>query len=154
MKQRINYYSVAPQAFQLMRNFEDYAKTTGFDPQLIELIKLRASQINGCAFCLDMHSKDARHIGETEQRIYLLNAWREAPFYSDEERAVLALTEAVTEISLDGVSDELYEIVRAFFDEKQYVDLIILINTINSWNRLSIAMNAVPGSYQPGDHDK
>lgn len=154
MKQRVNYYSVAPEAFKLMRKFEEYAKTTGFDPKLIELIKLRASQINGCAFCLDMHSKDARHIGETEQRIYLLNAWREAPFYSDEERAVLGLTEAVTEISLDGVSDELYEIVRTYFDEKQYVDLIILINTINSWNRLSISMNAVPGSYQPGDHDK
>jgi AhpD family alkylhydroperoxidase len=140
----------APEAFALMRNFEVYAKSTGFDQKLIELIKIRASQINGCAFCLDMHTKDARHIGETEQRIYLLNAWREAPFYSDEERVVLELTEAVTHISHGGVSDDLYQRVREHFDEKQYVDLIILINTINSWNRLSIAVNAVPGSYQPG----
>jgi AhpD family alkylhydroperoxidase len=150
MKQRVNYFNAAPEVYKLMRNFEEYAKTTGFDPKLMELIKLRASQINGCAFCLDMHSKDARHIGETEQRIYLLNAWREAPFYSEEERAVLALTEAVTDISLEGVPDELYENVRAHFDEKQYIDLIVLINTINSWNRLSIAVNAEPGHYQPG----
>lgn len=152
MKQRVNYLSVAPEAYKLMRNFEVYAKTTGFDPKLIELIKMRASQINGCAFCLDMHSKDARHIGETEQRLYLLNAWREAPFYSDAERAVLELTEAVTLISQGGVSDDLYQRVREHFDEKQYVDLIILINTINSWNRLSISMGSVPGHYQPGDH--
>lgn len=152
MKQRVNYVSVAPEAFKLMRNFEEYAKTTGFDPKLVELIKLRASQINGCAYCLDMHSKDARYIGETEQRIYLLNAWREAPFYSDEERAVLALTEAVTDISLEGVPDELYDHVRVYFDEKQFVDLIILINAINCWNRLAISMRSVPGRYQPGDH--
>ncbi len=152
MEQRVNYVSVAPEAFKLMRNFEAYAKTMGFDPKLIELIKLRASQINGCAYCLDMHSKDARHIGETEQRIYLLSAWREVPFYTDEERAVLALTEAVTDISLEGVPDELYDHVRTYFDEKQYVDLVILINTINSWNRLSISMGSVPGNYQPGDH--
>lgn len=152
MEQRVNYVSVAPEAFKLVRNFEAYAKTMGFDPKLIELIKLRASQINGCAYCLDMHSKDARHIGETEQRIYLLSAWREAPFYTDEERAVLALTEAVTDISLEGVPDELYDHVRTYFDEKQYVDLVILINTINSWNRLSISMGSVPGNYQPGDH--
>lgn len=154
MQQRINYMQVAPEVFQMMRQFEVYAKSTGLDPKLIELIKIRASQINGCAFCLDMHTKDARHIGETEQRIYLLNAWREAPFYSDAERAVLGLTEAVTDISLEGVPDELYQLVREHFDEKQYVDLIILINTINSWNRLSIAVNAVPGSYQPGAYDK
>lgn len=154
MQPRINYMGIAPDAFKLMRQFEAYAKSTGFDPKLMELIKIRASQINGCAFCLDMHTKDARHIGETEQRIYLLNAWREAPFYSDAERAVLELTEAVTDISLDGVPDELYQLVRGHFDEKQYVDLVILINTINSWNRLSIAVNAVPGSYQPGAYDK
>lgn len=152
MEQRVDYVSVAPEAFKLMRNFELYAKTTGFEPKLIELIKLRASQINGCAYCLDMHSKDARYIGETEQRIYLLNAWREAPFYTEEERAVLELTEAVTDISLEGVPDELYDHVRTYFDEKQFVDLIILINTINCWNRLAISMHSVPGKYQPGDH--
>jgi len=154
MQQRVNYMKVAPEAFALMRNFEVYAKSTGFDRKLIELMKIRASQINGCAFCLDMHTKDARHIGETEQRIYLLNAWREAPFYSDEERAALELTEAVTLISQGGVPNDLYERVREHFDERQYVDLIVLINTINSWNRLSISMNSVPGAYQPGAYDK
>lgn len=149
MEQRINYMKVAPEAFQIMLKFEEYAKTTGFDKKLIELIKIRASQINGCAYCLDMHTKDARAIGETEQRIYLLNAWREAPFYSEEEQSALELTEAVTLISVNGVSDDLYQRVRKHFNEKQYVDLIILINTINSWNRLSISMNSVPGSYQP-----
>jgi AhpD family alkylhydroperoxidase len=143
---------VAPEALGLMMKFEEYAKTTGFDRKLIELIKIRASQINGCAFCIDMHTKDARHIGETEQRIYLLNAWREAPFYSEAERAVLELTEAVTLIAAKRVSDELYRRVREHFDEKQYVDLIILINTINCWNRLSISMGSVPGSYTPGAH--
>jgi len=152
MQPRINGYNVAPEAYGIMIKFEGYAKTTGFDRKLIELIKMRASQINGCAYCLDMHTKDARHIGETEQRIYLLNAWREAPFYTDEERAVLELTEAVTLISKGGVSDDLYNRVREHFNEKQYVDLIILINTINSWNRLSISMTNVPGDYQPGSH--
>ena len=149
VKQRVDYVKTAPEAFQIMLKFEEYAKTTGFDRKLVELIKIRASQLNGCAYCLDMHTKDTRAIGETEQRIYLLNAWREAPFYSEAERAALELTEAVTLISAGGVSDELYERVRAHFDEKQYVDLIILINTINCWNRLSISMANVPGSYQP-----
>lgn len=149
MNQRINYTKIAPEVFHLMLKFEEYAKTTGFDKKLIELIKIRASQINGCAYCLDMHTKDARAIGETEQRIYLLNAWHEAPFYSEAERVALELTEAVTMISESGVSEDLYQRVREHFDEKQYVDLIILINTINSWNRLSISMGNVPGSYRP-----
>lgn len=153
MQQRVNYVKTNPEAFGLMRKFEDYAKTTGFDRKIIELIKIRVSQLNGCAFCLDMHTKDARHIGETEQRIYLLNAWREAPFYSEQERAVLELTEAVTQISTGGVSDALYQEIRQHFDEKQYVDLIILINTINCWNRLAISVNAVPGDYQAGAYD-
>jgi AhpD family alkylhydroperoxidase len=149
MEQRINAAQVAPVAYKIMLQLEAYAKTTGFDQLLMELIKIRASQINGCAYCLDMHTKDARAFGETEQRIYCLNAWREAPFYSDAERAVLELTEAVTLVASSRVNDELYKNVRHYFDEKQYVDLIILINTINSWNRLSIAMNNVPGIYQP-----
>lgn len=153
MQQRVNYVKTNPEAFGLMRKFEDYAKTTGFDRKIIELIKIRVSQLNGCAFCLDMHTKDARHIGETEQRIYLLNAWREAPFYSEQERAVLELTEAVTQISTGGVSDALYQEISQHFDEKQYVDLIILINTINCWNRLAISVNAVPGDYQAGAYD-
>jgi|SRR5579875_1718753 len=142
---------VAPEPLKIMMQFEAYAKTTGFEPKLIELVKIRASQINGCAFCLDMHTKDARAIGETEQRIYCLNAWRESPFYTDEERAALELTEAVTLISTNRVPDNLYERVREHFSEKQYVDLIFIINTINSWNRLSIALNNVPGAYQPAE---
>ena len=153
MKQRIDGMKVAPEAYKLMLSFEAYARTTGFDRKLIELIKLRTSQINGCAHCLDMHSKDARHLGETEQRIYLLNAWREGPFYSEEERVVLELTEAVTMISQGSVSDDLCNRVREHYDEKQYVDLIVLINTINGWNRLAISMKNVPGQYQPGDYD-
>lgn len=152
MKQRINAFQVAPEAYKIMSQFEAYAKTTGFDRKLIELVKIRASQINGCAYCLDMHTKDARAIGESEQRIYCLNAWRESPFYSDAERAALELTEAVTLIASSGVPDELYQRVRQHFDETQYVNLIIMINTINSWNRLSISMGNVPGDYQPGHH--
>jgi len=152
MKQRINAAQVAPEAYKIMVQFEAYAKTTGFDFRLIELIKIRVSQINGCAYCLDMHTKDARAIGESEQRIYCLNAWREAPFYSDSERVALELAEAVTLIASNRILDELYHRVRQHFDEKQYVDLIILINTINSWNRLSISMNNVPGGYQPIEH--
>ncbi|MGG3573456.1 carboxymuconolactone decarboxylase family protein [Bacillus gobiensis] len=149
MKQRINHIQVASEAIKLMRQLEAYKNTTGFDKKLIELIKIRTSQINGCAYCLDMHTKDARAIGETEQRIYCLNAWRESPFYSESERVALELTEAVTNISVNGVPDELYELVREHFDEKQYFDLVFLIMTINGWNRLSISVNNIPGSYKP-----
>ncbi|MGG0934705.1 carboxymuconolactone decarboxylase family protein [Brevibacillus centrosporus] len=138
MKARMNYRSANPQAFQAMIKLEGYVQECGLEKSLMELIKIRASQINGCAFCLDMHTKDARKLGETEQRIYLLNAWREAAFYTDAERAALALTEAVTTISVGGVSDELYEEVRKHFDEKQFVSLIMAINVINAWNRLAI----------------
>ncbi|HUC93484.1 MAG TPA: carboxymuconolactone decarboxylase family protein [Paenibacillus sp.] len=124
----------------------------GFDKKLVALIQIRASQINGCAYCLDMHTKDARAIGETEQRIYCLNAWREAPFYSEPERAALELTEAMTLISAKGVPDELYQRVRQHFDEKQCIDLVILIIAINGWNRLAISMNNVPGNYKPTLH--
>jgi AhpD family alkylhydroperoxidase len=138
MKARMNYRSANPQAFQAMIKLEGYVQECGLEKGLMELIKIRASQINGCAFCLDMHTKDARKLGETEQRIYLLSAWREAAFYTDAERAALALTEAVTTISVGGVSDELYEEVRKHFDEKQFVSLIMAINVINAWNRLAI----------------
>lgn len=139
MKARMNYRSANPQALNAMLQLEKYVQESGLDKNLMELIKIRASQINGCAFCLDMHTKDARKLGETEQRIYLLNAWREAGFYTDAERAALALTEAVTLISAGGVSDEVYGQVREHFDEKQYVALIMAINTINSWNRIAIS---------------
>ncbi|MEC2129406.1 carboxymuconolactone decarboxylase family protein [Brevibacillus centrosporus] len=138
MKARMNYRSANPQAFQAMIKLEGYVQECGLEKGLMELIKIRASQINGCAFCLDMHTKDARKLGETEQRIYLLSAWREAAFYTDAERAALALTEAVTTISVGGVSDELYEEVHKHFDEKQFVSLIMAINVINAWNRLAI----------------
>lgn len=146
MAQRVNLMQTAPEAIQTMQRFEAYKKTTDFDEKLIELMKIRASQINGCAFCLDMHTRDARAIGETEQRIYNLNAWRECPFYSEPERAALALTEAVTLISTNGVPDEVYKEVRRHFDEKQYVDLVILIIAINGWNRLNVSVKTEPGS--------
>ncbi|QRG68506.1 carboxymuconolactone decarboxylase family protein [Brevibacillus choshinensis] len=139
MKARMNYRSANPGALNAMLQLEKFVQESGLDKKLIELIKIRASQINGCAFCLDMHTKDARKLGETEQRIYLLNAWREAGFYTDAERAVLALTEAVTLISKGGVSDEIYADVREHFDEQQYVSLIMAINTINAWNRIAIS---------------
>lgn len=149
MKQRINYFKVAPEAMDVMLAFEKYAKTTDISPKMIELIKIRTSQINGCAYCLDMHIQDAQVIGETDQRINTLSAWRETPFFTAEEQAVLKLTEAVTMVSESGVSDDLYEEVREYFNEKDFVDLIILINTINSWNRLAISMKSIPGNYKP-----
>ncbi|MFJ7939310.1 carboxymuconolactone decarboxylase family protein [Peribacillus sp. NPDC096622] len=149
MEQRINYMKTNREVVKLMMGLEEYKKTTGIDSTLIELIKIRASQINGCAYCLDMHTKDARAMGETEQRIYCLSAWRETPFYSDSERAALELTEAVTAISANGVPDELYDRVRLHFDEKQYIDLITIIITINGWNRLAISAQSIPGHYKP-----
>ncbi|MFE4812567.1 carboxymuconolactone decarboxylase family protein [Peribacillus simplex] len=149
MEQRINYMKTNREVVKLMMELEEYKKTTGIDSKLIELIKIRASQINGCAYCLDMHTKDARAMGETEQRIYCLSAWRESPFYSEPERAVLELTEAVTAISANGVPDELYERVRLHFDEKQYIDLVTIIITINGWNRLAISAKSIPGHYKP-----
>lgn len=149
MEQRINYMQTNREVVKLMIQLEEYRKTTGIDNKLIELIKIRASQINGCAYCLDMHTKDARANGETEQRIYCLNTWRESPFYHEAERAALELTEAVTTISVTGVPDDLYERVRLHFDEKQYIDLVTIIITINGWNRLAISAKNIPGHYKP-----
>lgn len=146
MEKPLSYPKIAPEAYHLMLEFEAYAKKTTLDPKLIELIKIRASQLNGCAFCLDMHTREARKMGESEQRIYCLSAWREAPFYSDEERVALALTETVTQISTRPFTEDLYFLSRQFFDERQYVDLIYIINTINSWNRLAIATGSVPSA--------
>ena len=138
MKARMNYTAANPEAYQTMLQLEKFVRESGLEPKWLELIKIRASQINGCAFCLDMHTKDARKLGETEQRIYLLNAWREADVYSEEERAILALTEAVTLIAERGVSEGVYAQVREHFEEKQIVSLIMAINVINCWNRLAI----------------
>lgn len=143
LEQRVNYYNEAPEALKIMMEMERYTKTTGLDRKLRELIKIRASQINGCAYCINMHTADARKMGETEQRLYCLSAWRECTFYSDAEKIALELTEHVTLIAAQRVPEELYQRVREHYDEKQYVDLILLINQINSWNRISIAMGNV-----------
>lgn len=149
MQARLDYYKIAPEPAKIMKEFEKYTKSTNLDPALLELVKTRASQINGCAYCLDMHTKDARAKGESEQRLYCLNAWRETDLYTEKERAALALTEAITQISTNHISDELYNQVREYFNEKDFVDLVYAINTINSWNRIAITMRAVAGSYQP-----
>jgi AhpD family alkylhydroperoxidase len=137
--------------YQAMLGLETYIRTfSGLDTSLLELVRMRASQINGCAFCLDMHSKDARADGETEQRLYCLPAWRETPFYSERERAALAWTEAVTLVSEDHVPDEVFQQARQEFSEEELAHLTLAIVTINGWNRFAIAFRAVPGAYQPG----
>jgi AhpD family alkylhydroperoxidase len=136
-----------------MRTLEDYVHSSGIEPSLLELVKFRASQINGCAYCLDMHSKDARANGETEQRLYAISAWHETPFFSERERAALEWTEAVTKVSETHVPDDVYERVRKHFSEKELVDLTFAIVTINGWNRLAIGFRTVPGSYQPARHN-
>lgn len=149
MKDRIDYQKFAHEALHSFLAIERYLATSGLDPKLLHLLKLRASQINGCAYCIDMHSKDARSAGETEQRLYELNAWRETPFYTDRERAALEWTESLTLISQTHAPDDVYERVRAQFSEKEIVDLTYAVATINAWNRLAIAVRAVPGTYEP-----
>ena len=149
MEPRIDYLRVARDGYQAMAGLEKYLHQCGLEESLIHLIKLRASQINGCAYCIDMHWKDLRSIGETEQRLYGLDAWEESPYYTDRERAALAWTEAVTNIQKGHAPDELYEEVRKQFTEKELADLTFAIATINAWNRLVIAGRAVPGAYQP-----
>jgi len=146
---RIDYRKVAPQAVQALWTVERYARGCTLEPTLLELVKLRASMINGCAYCVDMHSKDARTLGESEQRLYALSVWREAPFFTPAERAALAWTEAVTEVSAGHASDEVYRLAREHFDERQLVDLTMVIIAINSWNRLAIAFRAIAGTYEP-----
>ncbi|WP_437230306.1 carboxymuconolactone decarboxylase family protein [Planctomicrobium sp. SH661] len=148
MEMRINAGQVSAEPQRLMYSIEKYLRGCGLPHSLLELVKTRASQLNHCAFCIDMHTKDARAAGETEQRLYALNAWQEAPFYSEQERAALAWCEAVTQVS-EGVPDELYEEVRQHFSEKEIVDLTWAVGAINLWNRMAISFRAVPGSYQP-----
>jgi AhpD family alkylhydroperoxidase len=150
MQPRLEGQKVAPGAFHAMLALEEYVKKSSrLEPSLLELVRMRASQINGCAYCLDMHSKDARADGETEQRLYALNAWRETPFFTDRERAALAWTEALTLVSQDHVPDSVYEEVRQRFSEEELVNLTLAVATINSWNRLCISFRVVPGTYQP-----
>lgn len=138
-----------PKIYPLMQQFGAYLETSSIDANLRHLIKIRASQINGCAFCLDMHSKDLRAIGESEQRLYTLEAWRECPWYSDRERAALAWTEALTLITNGHAPDGVYQQAKAQFNEKELSDLTLLISTINVWNRISISSRTEPGTYQP-----
>ena len=149
MEPRFNGYKAAPGAYKAMIGLEEYLHRSGLEEGLLHLIKLRASQINGCAYCLDMHWKDLRAIGETEQRLYSLDAWRECPWYSERERAALAWTEAVTLVANGHVPDGVYQQVKPHFTEKELADLTLAIATINSWNRLSIASRTEPGTYQP-----
>lgn len=149
MEARINYVKVAPGAYEAMLGLEKYLHQCGLEEPLIHLLKLRASQINGCAYCLDMHWKDLRAIGETEQRLYGLDAWEESPYYTERERAALAWTEAVTRVSESHVPDEVYEKARKQFNEKELADLTMAVATINAWNRLAVAARTVPGLYRP-----
>lgn len=149
MKARLNYVQSAPDGFKAMLGLEQYARNSGLEHSLLELVKTRASQINGCAYCLDMHTKDARAAGETEQRLHLLAAWREAPLYTNRERAALAWTEAVTRVADSGVPDSVYQETRAEFSEKELVDLTLAIVAINGWNRLAVSFRTVAGGYTP-----
>jgi AhpD family alkylhydroperoxidase len=145
-KPRIDAHKAAPEAYEAMLALERYLHRCGLERSLIELVKLRASQINGCAYCIDMHTKDARAAGETEQRLYLLDAWRESPFYSPRERAALAWTEAVTRVSETHVPDDVYEEARHHYSEKELVDLNWVVVAINAWNRLAIPFRFPPGT--------
>ena len=148
MERKLDYGKVLPKGMKLMYELDSYSQNCGLESGLLDLIKLRASQINGCAYCIDMHTKDARTGGETEQRLYGLSAWREAPYYTDSERAALAFTEAVTLIADKRVPDDVYQQASEQFDEEEMVKLMLAIVTINAWNRFTI-FGDVPGSYQP-----
>jgi AhpD family alkylhydroperoxidase len=141
----------APDGYQAMMGLEKYLATTGLGT-LLHLIKLRVSQINGCAYCIDMHWKDLRAAGESEQRLYGLDAWRESPYYSEKERAGLEWAEALTKITEGHVSDAVFESVKPHFNGKALADLTLAITTINAWNRLAIAARSEPGHYKPGAH--
>lgn len=150
MKARIEIAHASPKIIQLLLGIESYLHGSGLESRLLHLVKVRASQINGCAQCLDMHTKDARAEGESEQRLYALNAWRETPFFDARERAALEWTEAVTRVAESHVPDDVYELVRQHFTEQELVDLTLGITNINAWNRLNIAFRTVPGIYRAG----
>jgi AhpD family alkylhydroperoxidase len=149
MNARIDLMRAAPDVIHAMLGLERQIRQAGFDERLLDLVRMRASQINGCAYCLDMHSKDARANGETEQRLYGLEAWRETPYYSARERAALEWTEALTLIAETHAPDDVYERVREQFTEDELVHLTLAIVAINGWNRLNIAARTVPGDYVP-----
>jgi AhpD family alkylhydroperoxidase len=147
MEARLSYANAAPQGYRAVVALNSYVDDCGLDPILLELVKLRASQINGCAYCLDMHSKDLRALGEREERIYALSAWHETPFYTERERAALLWAEALTLVNEDHVPDEIYEEARRHFNEEALVNLTLAIATVGVWNRLCIAFRSVPGAY-------
>jgi AhpD family alkylhydroperoxidase len=150
MQARLNAATASPAAYAAMMSLENFVKkSTKLEPSLVELVKMRASQINGCAFCVDMHSKDARAEGETEQRLYALTAWREAPFFTAREQAALAWTESLTLVAQDHVPDAVYGTVRPHFTDEELVNLTLVVTTINAWNRFGISFRMVPGSYNP-----
>jgi AhpD family alkylhydroperoxidase len=148
MKQRIAFAQTAPEGVKALMALETYIHRSGIEPKLLELIKTRASQINGCGYCIDMHTKDARAAGETEQRLYLLSVWREAPCYTDRERAALAWTEAVTLLPGNDVSDELYAATQNHFSDRELADLTFAVIAINAWNRLAVPFRSPAGTYQ------
>src|SRR5579872_5434462 len=150
METRIRYTTAVPGAFKAMLQFSEYAENSGLETSLIRLIQIRASQINGCAYCLDMHTKDARAEGDSEQRLYTLDAWRETPFFDERERAALEWTEAVTLVAQTHVPDDVYERVKQHFNEQELIDLTLAVTQINVWNRLNVAFRTVPGNYRAG----
>lgn len=145
-QQRLSAADLAPEGYKALLNVEAYVRQCGLEKRLMHLVKMRASQINGCAFCLDMHAKDARRAGESEQRLYLLDAWREAPTYTPRERAALAWTEAVTRIADTHAPDDVYQALRQHFSDKEIVDLTIAIGMINLWNRAMISFRTPPAA--------
>ena len=149
MEPRIDYVKSARGAYHAMLGIEHYLQQCGLEESLQNLIKLRVSQLNGCAYCIDMHWKDLRAADESEQRLYGLDAWEESPYYTDRERAALAWAESVTNIQKGHVPDEVFERVKEFFNDKELADLTLAVTAINSWNRLSIAARTTPGTYQP-----
>lgn len=154
MNTRLHYAKVAPGIYEAMEGLDEYLQDRELERSLLLLVQLRASQINGCAYCLDMHWKDLRAMGEEEQRLYSLDAWRECPYYTERERAALAWTEAVTLIDEERVPDTVYEEVRPYFSEDELADLTFAVAVINAWNRLSIAARLVPGTYKPTNATK
>lgn len=149
-EQRIQYAKAFPEGIRTLSQHGHVINNSGLEYSLLELVKMRASQLNGCAYCLDMHGKDALAAGETTQRLFALDAWREAPFYSDRERAALAWTEAITNIQQGHAPEAVYQQVRASFSEEETVQLTLAITNINTWNRLAIAFRPEVGTYQPG----
>ena len=152
MQARLDPRKAAPDAMKAMSELHAYVSHCGLDHELLELIKLRASQINGCAWCMDMHTKELRAAGEGEQRLYLLSAWRECPFYTERERAALTWTEALTLLSEGNVPDDVFALARSQFSEEELVRLTLAIVAINGANRINVAFRAVPGNYQPAVH--